>query len=194
MENNFSHISLPPISGQRVTVDAAAAAHLVRDTALLVIDVQKRYVHREKRDIEAGYIAGKVKEFRAAGVQIYAIHMTQAGEFGVDAASGIDFHRFAPEDGDVLVGKTSPSAFRHTKLDELLKTSGKTNLLTCGFMRAACVMETLSDAAKIGGYKLTLLDDMTDQIDDEPDDYLRSKGVDIVHSAKLLASLTKPKT
>lgn len=194
MENNNPLIHALPLSSQRVTVDAAAAAHLAANTALLVIDVQKRYAHREKRDLEAEYIAEKVKEFRAAGVQIYAIHMTQHGDLGADDVSKIDFHRFAPEAGDVLLPKTSPSAFRHTNLDGLLKSSGKTNLLACGFMRAACVMETLTDAAKIGGYKLTLLDDMTDQIDDEPDDHLRKNGVDIVPSAKLLGSLRKPKT
>lgn len=149
--------------------------------ALIVIDVQRRYCDPSlKRGNESTHkTAGKIAElapvFREAGVDVYCVYTSPSitGYFNQNTAEEIaqfHFYRFIPDyDNDILVPKTSQSAFQSGNFNKLLRDSGKSQLLVCGVNLSACVYDTVMDA-RDHAFQVTILRDLTadDDIQEVP--------------------------
>ena len=141
---------------QLKTVASLASDH-EGNVALVIIDVQRQICDPEERGTDetvaiAKRIRSIVPAFRAAAVPVYAVYSNAIHEH--------DFFKFIPAESDTLVIKNYDSAFKATKLKELLEQEGKKLLLVCGFNRAACVMTSVVDARKTG-FDVCLLKDLT---------------------------------
>jgi len=135
------------------------------EIALLVIDVQEEFCdpkHKEKRGNEdtvriSERIQSIIPEFRKASIPIYAVYFSYTE---IKDKSKIDFFKFKPLKSDILVRKTTDSAFQGSNIDELLKKKKKRLLLTCGFNLNACVERTVKDATE-RGFKVCVLEDLS---------------------------------
>lgn len=121
-------------------------------TALMVIDVQKRYSDprnmslrgNEDTDRIAKRIARLAPAFRKTGVSVYAVFFAPNAQR--KPRGDFAFHEFTLAPGDKLVSKNSNSAFTNRLLYSRLKKDGKKSLLVCGFNLVACVHDTVIDA------------------------------------------------
>ncbi len=68
------------------------------------------------------------------------------------------FGEIAPAPGDIVIDKTTKSAFTSTGIDQLLRSLGVEHLVFCGAATDACVETTARDAAD-RGYHCTIVDD-----------------------------------
>jgi len=98
---------------------------------------------------------------REAGIDIIHIRLARRLRDGRDVRRGVptdamppyvasEDARFldavAPLDGEIVIDKTTPSAFTSTGLDFLLRTLGVKNLLVCGVPTNVDVLMTVRDA------------------------------------------------
>lgn len=137
------------------------------DAALVLIDCQNEYVSgvltlpgvAPALDEAAKVLA----RARAAGSPIiHVVHHGRPGGGVFDPegpSSGI-----APEvaalDGEAQVTKALPNAFAGTNLDEILKETGKKELILVGFMVHMCISATARVATDLG-YRVTIVADAT---------------------------------
>ncbi len=89
------------------------------------------------------------KEFSKFGWPSHAVKGTRGAEV-VD--------ELKPEEGDIVIEKTTYSGFYNTKLDETLKNLGVDSLRLTGCVTHICIMFTASDAV-LRGYKVTVIED-----------------------------------
>lgn len=171
-------------------------------TALLVVDVQKRYcdpAHENQRgtamtDLIARRIARIVPQFRAAGVAIHPVYFEREPDIEIES---IDCHHFVPAAHDDVTFKQRDSAFANGLLDMRLKSRGIRNLLICGFNLNACVKETALDAV-LKGYDTTIIHDMTgnDKLNTEKRHIavaeMQRRGVDLTRARMVITALTAP--
>ncbi|MBA2557584.1 MAG: cysteine hydrolase [Chloroflexi bacterium] len=112
---------------------------------------------------------------RAHGVQVVYVTLGSAtGDFAdvvaylrplveqTDNRAGAPNHRIldaiAPQDGDLVVNKTTASAFQSSDLDDQLRERGITQLLLAGISTNSCVESTGRDGADLG-YECLMVDD-----------------------------------
>lgn len=79
------------------------------------------------------------------------------------------FGPLAPVPGDIVLDKTTKSAFTSTGIDQLLRSLGVEHLVLCGVATDACVETTARDAAD-RGYHCTMVDDACSARDQESHD------------------------
>lgn len=146
--------------------------------ALLVIDVQKEFCDpgrygNEETQIVSEHIQSIVPEFRKAGIAVYAIYFNENPREPAPMER-IGFYKFTPAPQDIMVGKSSDSAFdgkvlvtslsdpnpRKEPFEETLTRNGHTKLIACGFNLRACVLDTILDANR-KGFDITLLGDLS---------------------------------
>jgi nicotinamidase-related amidase len=63
-----------------------------------------------------------------------------------------------PERGEIILTKTTSSAFNGTTLDRLLRVLGICNLIVCGVFTTNCVESTVRDGADLG-YSCLVIED-----------------------------------
>lgn len=132
------------------------------NTALLLIDVQKKYADpsqsrgNAETDRIAKKIAGIAPAFRRAAVKVFPIYF---GEHDLQPAK-IDFHRFKPKAKDVIVRKDRDSAFLGSNISDLLHAGGYRNLIVAGFNLSACIKETAIHGCE-EGFNVVVLRDLT---------------------------------
>lgn len=176
------------------------------DTAILVIDVQKRFCDPNgplvdvgngpeilgdaKTDAVSRRIQSQVSEFRKIGIPVYVIYCENNGK-------EIDFHEFMPAANDVLVAKNlnnANSAFISSNIETILKRDGRKSLLACGFFLSNCLGEAILDAHN-AGFSITLLHDLSDGNYNDKSPVCnklrerQQKGVTIEHSDTVLKHL-----
>ncbi len=82
---------------------------------------------------------------------------------------GSDTHRILPElaplDDEVVINKTSRSAFNSTAIDQVLRNLGISGLIIAGVSTSACVETTARDAAD-RGYRVAIVEDATAEFDE----------------------------
>ncbi len=163
------------------------------DTALLVIDVQKEFcaeqnvidrllLHDRSGNRETEEVAEKIQsivpEFRKAGIPVYVVYCDFA------ASRRPNFHKFKPASGDMMIPKSTNSAFAVQTFKDILHQEGHENLLVCGFNLNACVMDTAIDGVRLG-FNVSVLRDLcgnNSPNDDEPAycvNEMRNSGVTI---------------
>jgi nicotinamidase-related amidase len=135
--------------------------------ALLVIDIQNDYFSGGKMELvgsaEAAKQAAHVQRlFRAAGlpiIHVQHIALSPSASFFLPGTFGAEIHQdVAPIDGETLVTKHFPNAFRETNLKEILTQHAVTDLTVVGMMTHMCI-DTTVRAASDFGIKVTLVGD-----------------------------------
>jgi len=118
-------------------------------SAVVMIDCQNEYLDGALPlfGVQAALAEGArlLRRARAEGAPVFHIrHQGQSGgAFDPDDRRGAICDDVLPEAGEAVVMKTLPNAFAATELDELLKASGRTNLIIGGFMTHMCVSATV---------------------------------------------------
>lgn len=135
-------------------------------------------------------VARLLESFRAGGLRV--IHLTlgpvladgadmvalrrQARADAMDALfhhQGTFEHRIleelAPVDGELVINKTSRSAFNSTAIERVLLNLGIDALVVCGVTTSSCVDTTARDAAD-RGFKTVIVEDATAEIDEPSHD------------------------
>jgi biuret amidohydrolase len=127
------------------------------------------------RDVVLPNLRRLLDTFRARGIPIVYITLgSETGDFTdvapylrellqrTDNRVGAHNHQIldaiTPQDGEVVVNKTTASAFLSTKLHTLLQERGISQLLLAGISTNSCVESTGRDGADLG-YECVMIDD-----------------------------------
>lgn len=132
----------------------------VREGAPLEVPETRRVIPVIRREIEAARREGKPviyvcdahlpedKEFSKFGWPKHAVR-------GTEGAQVVDELR--PQQGDIVVEKTTYSGFYLTRLEEVLKGLGADSLRLTGCVTHICILFTASDAV-LRDYRVTVLE------------------------------------
>jgi nicotinamidase-related amidase len=161
--------------------------------ALLIIDIQRDYFPGGEYPLVEPEAAAEqarrvLDTFREAGDPV--IHMKHVWD-APDAAfmrpgtEGIEIHsEVAPNDGELVLEKTTPNSFVGTPLEEELRQRDPDQLVVTGMMSSMCVDATVRAAADLG-FSPTVIHDACAAPD------LEFNGVDVpgaaVHAAFMAA-------
>ena len=135
--------------------------------ALLVIDIQNDYFPGGKMELvgsaAAALQAARVqRHFRERGlpvINVQHIALSPTATFFLPETQGAEIHSdVTPIDGEVVITKHFPNAFRETNLAETLGALGAKELTVVGMMTHMCV-DTTVRAANDAGLKVTLVGD-----------------------------------
>ena len=77
---------------------------------------------------------------------------------GVDEPDSQILPEVAPRDGEIVINKTTTSAFIGSHIDRVLRNLGMRQLVVCGVMTSGCVESTVRDAAD-SGYAVLVAED-----------------------------------
>lgn len=128
-------------------------------TALLIIDIQNDYFPGGKAELVKPLDAAKnayqlLQCFREHGqptVHIQHVSTHEGATFFLPGSEGTHIHdAVAHFEGEPLVQKHFPNAFRETNLLDLLKEWGIERVIVCGMMTHMCVDATARAAADLG--------------------------------------------
>ncbi len=99
-----------------------------------------------------------VERARKAGAPvIHVVHQGRPGGlFDLDAPRGKEAPEIAAIAGEAVVKKPLPNAFAKTELDQVLKKTGRKELIVAGFMTHMCVSSTVRAALDLG-YRTTVV-------------------------------------
>lgn len=131
--------------------------------ALVLIDQQREYTEGGLKlsGVEAA-IAETVKVLELARKHgapiIHVVHHGRPGGalFNPDGPMSAIVSALTPRPGETVMPKSMPNSFTKTNLADLLKASGRSELVVTGFMTHMCVSATVR-AAVDHGYRVTLV-------------------------------------
>ncbi|GAA0344005.1 cysteine hydrolase family protein [Bacillus carboniphilus] len=132
--------------------------------ALLIIDVQNGMFLKGYEVFNGENLIHNIKTLiskaRSTHTPIFYVqHNEGEGEPLETGTIGWEIHpEIAPEEGDVVIQKTTPDSFFKTPLDEELKKRGIEHLIITGIQTDLCV-DTTCRRAVSEGYKITLVSD-----------------------------------
>jgi nicotinamidase-related amidase len=136
-------------------------------SALLIIDIQNDYfpggtMELEGADAAAAHASSVLKRFREQKMPVFHVrHLsTRPGAtFFIPGTAGAEIREAVrPREGETLIEKNFPNAFRSTSLKDVLEKQQIRNLVVAGMMTHMCVDATVRQAADLG-YQVTLLAD-----------------------------------
>ncbi|GAM14710.1 cysteine hydrolase family protein [Mesobacillus selenatarsenatis] len=137
----------------------------MENSALVIIDVQNgMFLEGEEvfngKELLQG-IKGLIKQARLANIPIvYIQHNESAGYPLENGTYGWEIHsEISPDEGDIIIQKTTPDSFLKTSLDQELKEKGIEHLYLAGIQTEVCV-DTTCRSAFSKGYKVTLVSDL----------------------------------
>ena len=141
----------------------------MKDTALLIIDIQNDYFAGGKFELDnsadaAGKAADILKLFREESAPVFHIQHESVepdSTFFLPGSEGQKIHEsIQPIENENIIKKHSPNSFHKTDLMEQLKEKKIEKLVITGMMTLMCVDAT-SRAAKDLGFHCTLVHDAT---------------------------------
>ena len=127
--------------------------------ALLLIDIQNDYFPGGRMELfgseAAGLNAGKLLDaFRKNNLPVFHIqHISTrpTATFFLPHTEGVNIHKsVTPLQGEAVIQKNYPNAFRETNLLEQLRQAGIKNPVVAGMMTQMCVDTTIRAAADLG--------------------------------------------
>lgn len=127
--------------------------------SLIIVDVQNDYfpggsMELEAMDEAAANCQALLAGFRDRGAPlIHVQHLARqdGATFFVPGTAGAEIHHsVTPADGETLIVKHFPSAFRDTGLHETLQGTGIDELVICGAMSHMCIDTTVRAAFDLG--------------------------------------------
>ncbi len=135
------------------------------DSVVLIIDAQREYVDGRLPLAGVGdalhQTARLLARARAAHAPVIHIQQVSKAGRGLFDPQG-PYLAFAPEAlpaaGETVVTKLLPNAFAGTTLDQVLKQTGRKNIIISGYMTHMCVSATARAAFDLG-YKTTVIAD-----------------------------------
>lgn len=128
-------------------------------TALIIVDVQNDYFSGGSMELAGMEAAAEncarlLQSFRAAAQPLFHIqHLANrpGATFFVPDTAGCEINaRVEPRDGEPVVVKHFPSAFRETELHRRLQSDGVDELVICGAMTHMCIDTTVRAAFDLG--------------------------------------------
>ncbi|MFY0611036.1 MAG: cysteine hydrolase [Hyphomicrobiaceae bacterium] len=133
----------------------------IEDACLVFIDLQNEYVEgpiavtgSKDAIAEAARLLDVARDCRSPIVHVAHKGVT-GGLFDRTAHCGQFVGPLTPSVGEVSIEKRLPNAFAGTELDEILRATGRTELIVCGFMTHMCVSSTARGALDLG-YRVTV--------------------------------------
>lgn len=126
---------------------------------LLVVDVQNDYFPGGSMELVEMQAAAQncallIDYFRDRQLPIFHIQhlaLREGATFFVPGTSGCEIHELVtPGEGELLLTKHFPSAFRDTPLAQKLKDAGVDSLVICGAMTHMCIDTTTRAAFDLG--------------------------------------------
>ncbi|MBA1145871.1 cysteine hydrolase [Ectothiorhodospiraceae bacterium WFHF3C12] len=135
--------------------------------ALVLIDIQNDYFTGGAMELvgmeqAAERAATLLNDFRASGEPLFHIQhfsVRPGAGFFLPDTEGVEINAVVkPRDGEPVVRKHFPNAFRETTLLEDLKASGADELILCGAMSHMCVDSTTRAAFDLG-FRPTVVSD-----------------------------------
>lgn len=148
------------------TLLAMARANLtpsrLAEAVLLLVDCQNEYLEGPLALPGArpavAEAAALLERARAAGTPVvHVVHQGAPGSlFDLDAPRGAIIDAVAPHPGEHVVRKRLPNAFAGTELDDVLKATGRQEVIVVGFMTHMCVSAT-ARAALDHGWRATVV-------------------------------------
>ncbi len=131
------------------------AAAQWQDAVLVIIDAQNEYRMGDMQlpDVEPAtlQIQQLLTTARAQGTPVAHIrHIGVPGYlFDPEGPRGQIFDELTPIAGEAVIDKPLPNAFAHSSLQEFVQSSGRTDLIVCGFMTHMCVSATVRAAKDV---------------------------------------------
>ena len=128
-------------------------------TTLILIDIQNDYFPGGRMKLEgpleaatqARHLLNLFREHEWPTVHIQHIANRPDATFFLPDTSGIDFHQsIKPLEGERVLVKHFPNAFRETDLHETLKDLETERLVICGMMTHMCVDASMRAAVDLG--------------------------------------------
>ena len=128
-------------------------------TALLIIDIQKDYFPGGKMELvkpletaqKANMLLQCFRDHKQKTVHIQHVSLKPDATFFIQGDNGTDIHDAAAHfEGEPLVVKHYPNAFRETNLLTLLNSWGIERIIITGMMTHMCVDATARAAADLG--------------------------------------------
>ena len=128
-------------------------------TALLLIDIQKDYFPGGKMELEGPIEAAQkanellqcFRDHAMPTVHIQHVSLSPDATFFISGDRGTDIHDITPHyEGEPIVQKHYPNAFRETDLLEMLKEWNIERVIITGMMTHMCVDATSRAAADLG--------------------------------------------
>ncbi|MCL5430410.1 MAG: isochorismatase family protein [Candidatus Marsarchaeota archaeon] len=155
-----------PLRGREVKEDELSTLLRCTKAALLVVDVQKAFLHLssdKKRFIEVEEVARKLPSFvdiaREYGVSPIWIRYPSS-LFG-----DLDYYRVKPKNGDKeIIKPTLGSAMKYGKLHLYLKQNNVRIIFVAGVYTFACVWNEVHDAKRLGYNVIVLKDLVADMV------------------------------
>lgn len=132
------------------------------NSAVVLIDCQMEYVDGALRLPGAKSALAEAKKLleraRKSGAPvIHVVHKGRPGGlFDLDGPKGKVAPDVAPLAGETVVQKPLPNAFAKTNLDDVLKATGRKEIVVAGFMTHMCVSSTVRAALDLG-YRATVV-------------------------------------
>ncbi len=128
-------------------------------TALLIVDIQNDYFPGGKMELEGSVPASEnarrlLEHFRQANmptIHVQHISTRPGATFFLPETEGVQIHaNVRPRQGEVLVQKHFPTAFRETELLNCLQERQVKRLVVCGMMTHMCIDATTRAATDLG--------------------------------------------
>jgi nicotinamidase-related amidase len=137
----------------------------MENRAIVIIDVQNgMFLEGEEVFNDKGLLRGirtLIRQARSAQIPVLYIQHNESagyplenGTYGWEIPSDI-----APEEGDIIIQKTTPDSFFKTTIEQELKGKGIEHLYLVGIQTELCV-DTTCRSAFSKGYKVTLVSDL----------------------------------
>lgn len=160
--------------------------------ALVLIDQQREYTEGglKLQGVEAA-IAETVRVLELARKHgapiIHVVHHGRPGGalFNPEGPMAEIVKALTPKPGETVMPKSMPNSFTKTNLNDLLKASGRTEMVVTGFMTHMCVSATVRSAVD-HGYRVTLVANAA-ATRDLPDPLGGVQSASAVHRATLAA-------
>jgi nicotinamidase-related amidase len=134
---------------------------------LILIDIQNDYFPGGNMELagmeQAADNAGLIlKEWRKRALPVFHIkHISKrpGATFFLPNTNGVEIHNsVAPQNGEAIIEKYFPNAFRNTDLLNVLKRSSVDEVVICGAMTHMCVDATTRAAFDLG-FRCTVIED-----------------------------------
>ena len=125
----------------------------VPDTRKIIAVIKKEIKEAREKHNQIIYVCDSHdpddREFSKFGWPAHAVRGTEGAKV---------VNELRPQEGDIVIGKTTYSGFHNTELEEVLRKLSVGNLRLTGCVTHICIMFTASDAVLMD-YKVTVVKD-----------------------------------
>ena len=162
--------------------------------ALILIDYQNEYLDGSlflSNGSEACHVAAELLDmFRQAHAPIiHVVHHSRPGAalFDPDTSKVNILDTLTPSENETVVVKSFPNAFVGTELENVLRATGRKDLVIAGFMTHMCVDSTVRAASNLGFRNFVVADACATRALPHPIQPMKIVSAEEVHVGALVA-------